>query len=533
MNSISRILALLLLGSAPLSFHAGAATPPAVVIDIHTHIFNAHDIPIGGVMRAQGIPLSVLGPVVEFLMAGTQDYAPASGPSTELFSPGDFGAPLAIPEADKAAIRSYVGQSQVRRFTPLQTELSLSDGRQLDEESMALTVAVFEAANIPPAENTLTPDAQLRVSPANALAFVALMRKSQLTIAERLRADFPGVNLFVHHLMDLGSAYGDQPANPFPAQMQRFDALEADPAVAGHFLHFTAFDPFRGDAALDVIREPGATQLRGRALGVKFYPPSGYRPAENDIETKPSWLAPARRAQWASRYEALGATMEERNTHLDAICDRFFDFCEQQQIPVFAHCTGFGFQAVSGYGMNCNPKYWRTVLVRHPLLRLCLAHAGGEPWWFSAGEKPDPGLGTEDQERWNFGRDVVQLCIDYPNVYTEVGYLDAVLEPGEKRNRLVARLKEVAPATGKAPGVQFGRKIMYGTDWHMIYKEKNYPRYLDAFTEIFADPALQPLAARFFAGTAVEFLNLSAVANDLRFSLAQRNALHALLAQPP
>lgn len=530
MNSSPRFLTLLLLGVA-LICGGRAATPPGVVIDVHTHIFNAHDLPIGGIMRAQGVPLSVLGPVVEFLMASTQDYTPGTGPAIAMAGPQDLGTPLAIAEADKAAIRSYIGQAQVRRFRPTAVDLSLADGRQLDEESMALTAAVFELANIPPAEHATPPDISLAVSPANAIGFVALLRKSQLTIAQRLQADFPGVNLFVHHLMDLGRAYADEPANPFPAQMERFDALEAEPAAGGRFLHFTAFDPFRGNEALDIIRAPGATRLRGRAVGVKFYPPSGYRAAGNEIEPKPSWLSPSRRAQWVSRYEQLGATMAERNARLDAIIDQFFAFCAANQVPVFAHCTGFGFEAVKGYGLNCNPKYWRTVLTKYPTLRLCLAHAGGEPWWFSAGDAADASLDPAGQERWAFGRDVVQLCLDFKHVYTEVGYLDAVLYPGEKRDRLLARLCETTPRPTSQPGVKFGHKIMYGTDWHMIYKEKDYRRYLGAFADVFADPALQPFAARFFAGTAAEFLNLTEVASDTRFSAEQRTALKELLAR--
>ena len=533
MNAIPRSVLIVAAALIVLLPKISAASKPPVVIDVHTHVFNAHDVPVGGIMRAQSVPLSILGPVVEFIMACTDDYVPGAGDSLRSFATLDLQQPLTIAEADKAAIRSFVGQSQLRALAPSAGIRSLGDGRQIDEESLALAAAVFEAANIPPQENDGTTVNLRSVSPTNAIAFVGLMRQSQLAIARRLQTDFPGVDLFLHHMMDLQKAYDDTPANLFPEQMRRMDALETEPGLVGHFLHFAAFDPFRADAALDTIREPGATKLRGRALGVKFYPPSGYRPTANAIDPQPPIWKPWQRAQWNSRYDQLGNTDAERNARLDAINDQLFAFCAQNDIPVFVHCTGFGFQAVSGYGMNCDPKYWRVVLTKYPALRLCFAHAGGEPWWFSAGEAPDPNDSAADQQRWTFGREVVQLCIDFKNVYCEAGYLDPVLSPGAKRDRFVARLKEAVVRDTLQLGVKFGNKIMYGTDWHMIYKEKDYTKYLESFATVFSDPVLQPFATRFFAGTAAEYLKLKAVANDPRFTPEQRAAIDALLKKLP
>src|SRR5687767_13390163 len=108
----SRLPLCILLLASLVSMTARAATAPAV-IDIHTHVFNAHDLPIGGIMRAQAIPLSVLAPVVEFIVSFTDDYIPSGSAPTIAVMTRDLESPLAIAEADKAAIRNYIGFSQL------------------------------------------------------------------------------------------------------------------------------------------------------------------------------------------------------------------------------------------------------------------------------------------------------------------------------------------------------------------------------------------------------------------------------------
>ena len=126
-----------------------------------------------------------------------------------------------------------------------------------------------------------------------------------------------------------------------------------------------------------------------------------------------------------------------------------------------------------------DPTYWSLVLAKHKLLRLCFGHSGGESFWFSS---PN----SVHDDGYAFAEKVIELCRAYQNVYCEVGYMDRILETNSVENiakRLDLELnKAVTPEQWP-----LGEKMMYGTDWHMIYKEPNHNEYLAQFTKLFSD----------------------------------------------
>ena len=72
---------------------------------------------------------------------------------------------------------------------------------------------------------------------------------------------------------------------------------------------------------------------------------------------------------------------------------------------------------------------------------------------------------------------------------------------------------------------------MYGTDWHMIYKEHNHALYFDDFVNVFSDPNLKDYRRRFFSGNAMNYLNLAKLSTDPRFSKQQQDYWKALVAK--
>jgi hypothetical protein len=136
---------------------------------------------------------------------------------------------------------------------------------------------------------------------------------------------------------------------------------------------------------------------------------------------------------------------------------------------------------------------------------------------------------------WQFGNQVVKLCLKYPDVYCEVGYLNEIFKP-QKADALVRRLKAVVDLPSDDGKWRFGDKLMYGTDWHMVYKEPHYDKYLEKWDEVIKrvdkDQGNDNGALRkgFFAGNAKRFLRLDDLAHDSRFTQEQRNALTALCA---
>jgi hypothetical protein len=314
--------------------------------------------------------------------------------------------------------------------------------------------------------------------------------------------------------------YADQPTVPFDQQIRVAQALDA--MFPGQLLHFSAFDPFRRQNALDLAKS--AVNDFG-AVGLKIYPPSGYRAAENaklKFPPKPSTRGDALR-QWESRY--AGWT----ETDLDATLQGLFVWSrDKKDVPLFTHCTRGGFEAEKGYGKMADPSFWRTALQNknNVGMRLCFGHAGGDEYWFS---DPDKDSQNRRDPAWQFGDKVVKLCLKYRNVYADVGYL-AGIRDHSKAGYLLKRLTSLMNLESEDKTWRFGDKLMYGTDWHMMFKEPDYDKYLKRWDEVMKQVDNGKWRQKFFAGNAKEFLQLDKLAKDQRLTQEQQNGLASLSA---
>lgn len=497
--------------------------PPPVVIDIHTHLFNARYVPLREIAVSRGVPRPIAAILAKLLLAicgdsqlaepGAQsissDFVIAeagqlarrnakasasarAGVVREVFQPHDFKTILEPAEIDQ--LRAYFrGQLKLRTKRTSAAELSW------DEIAEALEIIGILA------DQHGDKAQQMGLPIEGYLRFFGTMLTSERGIAEALHRTYPSVDLFVHHMMDLEHSYGQPPSFPFSRQIQKMFAL--DTANNGRSLTFAAFDPFRREQALPLAQH--AYSLG--AAGFKFYPPCGYRPAGN-ANFPPINLDGTVKEQWNSRYASI--TPDQ----LDAWIEAFFSFCESNNIPVFVHCTPHGFESVEGYGaLMADPVHWRPVLTKHPNLRLCFGHTGGEGGWFDA--QGGGNLGT------NYSAEVVRLCVEFPNVYCEAAYLDPILtDSGMKRfqTNLVHVLRQ-------HPGL--AKKLMYGTDWHMLTQEDKHPHYLRQFNAVFDHPELAVMKADFFAGNAARYLRLRELATDQRLNAALRKNLAEILSR--
>ncbi len=318
------------------------------------------------------------------------------------------------------------------------------------------------------------------------------------------------VDAFVYMMMHMAPSFQMQSAKePLIydyASVQLPRAAKVDAMAEGRGLHFVAWNPFvskddfssANPRALEIVKQGIAMG----AKGVKFYPPMGYRPAGNAECGFP--VAPDKKRnplayeQWQGRYEGW------HPSDLDALNARLFRWCVANNIPVFAHCNHGDMRADSGepnYGELAHPKYWAKLLEQREFheLRLCLGHAGGADYWVGIVEKPD-----EDFTGW--GREVVGLCLRYPNVYCEVGIHADVANAGLAA-RFVARLQRVMPMRCAEANRTFADKIMYGSDWYMPVPETTSV-YLNSFLAIFQTRAMKDYYSKFFCTNAMRYLNL-------------------------
>jgi predicted TIM-barrel fold metal-dependent hydrolase len=534
------------------------------VIDVHTHVFNMHDLPLGGILfsrisdkTAEAVTAAVIRSMaeegVETGKAGGDAVArPPRGPAaaamptdsvttdadamsaeptepdTVTTAPSDEAeveAADAPPEPqvkltpeERALFAEFLDQSQDPPLATFSREAAAETDsphatpspQELPSDFDRLTDVLYHGGFLTEADDAVEsgPFLAPKPTPLGYRRFIRLMFLPPAAIVRTLSREYPKADLFVAHMMDMDRAYAGRSRRPFEQQQQDMPVVTRQ--FRGQLVHFTAFDPFRDNEAIKTI-EAG---LNAGAIGVKFYPPSGYRAASNVIPSPPP-RPPGAVRRWKSRYGNRSAKA------LDATMRSFFAKMAADQIPIFTHCTREGFEAVSDYGLNSSPEYWAIVLEEFPDLRLCFGHAGGQEFWFSRpgaehNEQPPEGK-PESQEAWRFGRQVVDLCLKYKNVYCEVGYLTAVLTD-DGRDRLTKRLERELPrpstAVGAGPSWQFGDKLMYGTDWHMFYKEKRRKKYLSAFDQVVSNIDGGGWQRKFFSGNAVAYLKLSELAGD-------------------
>lgn len=489
------------------SFDGG---PPVPVVDMHTHVFNVRDLP-----------------VVELLDALAPEKLPARRAVAEAL--GGIFLRLTPQNESVRGIREFnldapdVPPSELPPITLTASERRTLVGSlneptwKADVFAQPNEVRAFESdedlfaggllqVGFPPRESILGKIINASSALKGILAFARVMMNRDVAIANQLRrSEYPNVDLFVHHMMDMERGYGAKPSVSFSNQIVHMDEL--DKKFDGKFLHFVAFDPFRRDPTLAMVKHG----LAGGAIGVKFYPATGYSPTNNIFPPRPTDKYAATR--WDSRYKNF--TPKE----LDDLNDLLFRYCEEKRIPVFTHCTPLGFEAGKGYGWNADPTNWAQVLVAHPNLFLCFGHSGGEAYWFADAKRKS---GADEPRSRSFGTNVVELCLRYPNVYCEVGYLEDILEL-KMIPVFTKRLLSVIGRKSTAGNWAFGDKIMYGTDWHMIHKQADHRRYTDQFNKVFSRSGLKYYHRRFFSGNAVRFLQLDQLANQPRFTKAQQD----------
>ncbi len=328
----------------------------------------------------------------------------------------------------------------------------------------------------------------------NYIKWFVFMTHSEEAIYDYIsKRDEPGVQLFLHLTMDVDHFFNDNTASlryksHFDFETRQLDNMrqlqQAHPVLKG----FVAFNPARANCmgiVKTAIREKGFS-------GVKFYPPMGYK-ADGD--------------------DKYSAPIEE-----------LLAYCETNAIPLFAHCNNNGFEArpKDNSGYRASPVYWEAALHKHPDLILNLGHAGGSQGWFSS-NKPTDKLKADDilasdiknedaaqKSDWNksYAAMVFRLCVKYKNVYCDASYLDDMV-------RTDGSFEHVAKANFKerllklfAAEPEFAKKIMYGSDWHMIVKEARNNVFLATYKKFFSEAGLQPFSENFFYNNAAAYLKL-------------------------
>ena len=171
----------------------------------------------------------------------------------------------------------------------------------------------------------------------------------RVRIAEAMRDTYPEVNLFTPAMVDMDLWVDDDAKVPVRKQLLLYGKIAR--WSDGRIHPLVAFDPRREvrsgndplHGSLHWVKQ--AVEEHG-AVGVKLYPPMGFR--------------------------AIG----NANSGLDRALETLYSWCEARDVPIMAHCNRSN-GASDGAEDGADPRFWRPVLEKHPHLRLDLGHFGG------------------------------------------------------------------------------------------------------------------------------------------------------------
>ncbi len=456
-------------------------------IDIHNHFFNGRDVPIVGFLQQTTIR-DVHAPVdpqmrteaflklLKFVMLrGTPTAAEelAELERTPVPTP-----PEQIEQQDQARVAE--GLAQYARTAGQQTaglrttrseeeeildriaaELGvtgLRSGLQTqDSQAQALAAQIYAKDGA----NALTQGTQrqyVQRSPLiQTLRWAGLLTRRRMDILaelDRLYGGEGGIRIYSPSMVDFTAWFFTQESvTPVADQIEVVSRI-AQTYTSALVLPFAPFCPLRAalehdeDRDIDTLRHVKHAVLERGFLGVKLYPPMGFRPTGN--------------TGTLSVPKAPKGGAEALDTELDAL----FRWCIENEVAIKAHATN-SIAAGPNTGRFADPAGWQALMRREGFgdLRLNLAHFGG----FDESNRTNTFTSQGDWEET-----LAEMVEEFPNVYFDLGYWNEVTEAD------AATRERVLTLTGNllARSPQMAKRMMYGSDWSMIGKEPGHPEYL-------------------------------------------------------
>lgn len=238
-----------------------------------------------------------------------------------------------------------------------------------------------------------------------------------------------------------------------------------------------------------------------RTDGMRIVKYSG-RDGASGVNVNPSMVDPAC---------GIGATQQERSGAL-------ISHCAGVGFPILTHCSPVSLEVIEGQNNVSDPDYWLKILDDCRDLRLCYGHAGGGGESIVDRETGSEvlyyGWCSQSQEEWaddhNFSSKVVEQCCRFPNVFCDFSYFGPIVKNREKAIHLKRNL--ITALGGPNGDLHFGRKIMFGSDWHMPKMAEHASDLLAYWREVFDDPLIVQHRDAFFFKNALRFLRPKSLA---------------------
>jgi predicted TIM-barrel fold metal-dependent hydrolase len=201
-----------------------------------------------------------------------------------------------------------------------------------------------------------------------------------------------------------------------------------------------------------------STRTTGGLVGVKLYPPMGFRATDNRHLPDASFNEPA---YLRSPDTGLGSQIGSK---LDAALSKLYTWCSDNNVPIMAH-TSHSFGPNSDYEDRADPVFWADVLKQNafPRLRINLAHFGH---FNKAVQYARPQNYVDKCWEWTVGKTLISSA----EAYADISSLGEILKTGPSRKivECMKAFKEHFPNSDE--------RLLYGTDWSMIAQEERFPK---------------------------------------------------------
>jgi predicted TIM-barrel fold metal-dependent hydrolase len=469
-----------------------ARAPVRRLIDAHCHLFNARDLPIEGFTKKVLIPeykqLSSLFArypdafvvMIHALATIMQEQAPSPAEEIRFVDGLDAGS-ARFPTAEEQRRRDIANIERVLDkiwSKDILRELSISNARAADVGIVDLQKLILrevypeifsnnpgaedvrllieqEGRNLPMVAERLYDSGTERTIGRN-VQWSLLFTRQRVELAEQLRRlHRERAALVTPALLDISLWVEDDHLTSVQEQVDVMTRV-AFRRTGQHTHGFVGFDPLR-----QAIHDKGVGAFsagplaivqraieRGGFIGVKLYPPMGFRPIDN------AGLG----ADFPDHVKArLGVAP---GAALDRALAKLYEWCAAKNAPIMAHAVASN-EAGPGYGLRANPKYWAMVLEKYPTLRINMAHFGG---FREIGDPPKLDATWE----WTIGRMFARTPPS--NAFADLSYYSEMLgDTGDRRKALLAHLasfRKAFPASAD--------HLIFGSDWTMVGREAGF-----------------------------------------------------------
>lgn len=321
-----------------------------------------------------------------------------------------------------------------------------------------------------------------------------------------MMALYPETDLFVPAMVDMDAHLGDQ---ALVTPRQQVDLMEYIFVITGGRFHgYAAFDPLRQvrydekrpngrDSPLSPLRIVKRAVMEQGFVGIKLYPPMGFRPIGNAALDGCKGINPR-----APKY--------------DAVLRELFDWCAAERVPVITHCNDSNHANVhDSENSECqhvgSPRQWAQLYESHPEyrghLKVDLGHFGRADMhsrnrlklldaerenWPNA-----PDLARQHAEDMKEAAGFIAAMAAHPeSLFADLSNYDT-LDTDRLRKAFSKDMREMIAAHP-----HLARQLMYGTDWFMT--PQGAVPYLDNMRDALPPDRHGP----FYGANAARFLGL-------------------------